>query len=427
MLFPRSGDRPIRRGGCARFARIRSLWRVWTDRPKARLHAAGILLSAATLLALAGCTQGQAPAARGREHGSGATPVRIGVVSNGDVHVYLSALGTVTPLETVEVRSRVDGQLMSVHFTEGQRVSAGDLLAQIDPRPFQVQLEQAEAQLARDQALLSSARIDLKRYRGLLQEDSIAQQQVATQASLVQQYQGTVKLDKAQIADAQLQLDYTRITAPISGRLGLRLVDPGNVVHASDAGALVVITRLEPIGVVFPIPQAELPKVLGLLDARTPVPTQAFGRDPAYPLASGRLAAVDNQIDTATGTVKLKAEFPNADGRLFPNQFVNVRLLVDTLHQATLVPTSAVQRGTKGQYVFLVGPADQVALRLIEAGPGEGDLTSVRAGLAPGDRVVVDGVDRLRDGAKITPISAENRSRQRAESSPPLGGPSQMP
>ncbi len=400
---------------------------VWATPVSGRRCPLGVLLLAAAAVALAACGQGQAPSARAREHESGATPVRVATVTSGDVHVYLTGLGTVTPLETVAVSSRVDGQLMSVHFTEGQTVSAGDLLAQIDARPFQVRLEQVEAQLARDQALLNSARVDLKRYRGLLREDSIAQQQVATQASLVQQYEGTVKLDQAQIDDARLQLDYTHITAPISGRLGLRLVDPGNVVHASDATGLVVITRVQPIGVVFPIPQAELPKVLGLVDGRIPAPTDAFGRDQTAPLASGRLIAVDNQIDTTTGTVKLKAEFPNADGRLFPNQFVNVRLLVDTLHQATLVPASAVQRGTKGSYVFVVGPAGQVALRLIAEGPGEDGLTSVRSGLAPGDQVVVDGLDRLRDGAKVMPITDDSQQERPSQTRPSHAGPPQKP
>jgi len=364
----------------------------------------GLLFTLVFTLTLASCGRddGQSNQRDARDGRSSAVPVRTAPAARADIHVYLTNLGTVTALETVTVRSRVDGQLMSARFEEGQTVKAGDLLAQIDPRPFQVQLEQAQGQLARDQALLNGARSDLERYHGLLKEDSIAAQQVRDQETLVGQYEGAVKLDQAQVDSARLQLDYTRITAPISGRLGLRLVDPGNIVHASDAGGLVVITRVQPIAVVFTVPQNDLPAVLENLGKDAPLPVEIFDRDGVTRLASGRLTALDNQIDTATGTVKLKAEFANDDGRLFPNQFVNVRLLVATLHDVITVPSSAVQQGPDGSFVYVVNNEDTVALRSVQPGAGEGALTSIASGLGLDDRVVVDGLDRLRDGASVT-------------------------
>jgi len=329
------------------------------------------------------------------------TPVVAAAARSGDVNVYLNGLGTITPLKTVTLRSRVDGELVRVLFSEGQVVKAGDLLAEIDPRPYQVQLTQMEGQLARDQALLANARIDLERYRTLYAQDSIAKQQVDTQAALVQQYEGTVKADQGQVDNARLQLSYARITAPIGGRLGLRLVDQGNIVHASDASGIVVITQLQPITAVFTIPQDSLPAVMKRMRAKDRIPVEAFDRDQKTKLAEGVLLSVDNQIDPATGTVKLKAQFPNDDRSLFPNQFVNVRMLIDTRHDAVIVPSAAVQRSALGTFVYVVKSDDTVALRKVAVGVSEGDNVTIDSGVAAGEQLVVEGVDRLRDGAKV--------------------------
>jgi multidrug efflux system membrane fusion protein len=274
------------------------------------------------------------------------------------------------------------------------------VLAEIDPRAYRAQLAQAEGQMARDQALLANARIDVERYRTLYAQDSIAKQQVDTQEALVRQYEGTVKFDQGQIDNAKLQVLYSTITAPIGGRLGLRLVDAGNIVHASDANGLVVITQLQPIAAVFTIPQDRLPDVLKRLRAGAPLPVEAYDREQKIKLATGRLLTVDNQIDPTTGTVKLKAQFPNQDGGLFPNQFVNVRLQLDTLRGATLVPSPAVQRGAQGTFVYVLKDDHTVALRPVKTGVSEGETVAIESGLAPGETVVIDGNDRLRDGAK---------------------------
>jgi len=344
-----------------------------------------------------------APKAKGKGKGgfdpNRPTPVVAEAAAKGEINLFLTGLGSVMPLRTVTVRSRVDGELMRVNFTEGQMVKAGDVLAEIDPRPYQVQLQQAEGQLAKDQALLQNAKIDLERYQTLFKQDSIAKQQVDTQASLVRQYEGTLKTDESQVDNARLQLTYARITSPITGRLGLRQVDPGNIVRAGDANGLVVITQLQPIAVVFTIPQDQLSQVMKRRDEKLPV--EAWDRDNRNKIASGTLITVDNVIDPQTGTVKLKAEFPNTDSALFPNQFVNVRMLIDTLHDVVTIPTAALQRGSQGDFVYVVNADSTVSVRPVKLGPAEGNRTSIAGGLQAGERVVTDGLDRLREGAKV--------------------------
>jgi len=328
-------------------------------------------------------------------------PVVVTPVRQGSLDVYLFGLGTVTPLNAVMVRSRVDGQLMRVAFEEGQMVQAGDLLAQIDPRPFEVQLTLATGQLARNQALLDNARTDLERYRKLLEQDSISRQQVDTQESLVRQYEAALLADQGGIDNAKLQLTHARVVAPISGRVGLRQVDPGNIVRAADATGIVVITQLQPIGIVFPIPEDALPRVMRRLRSDKFIPVDVFDRAQKEKLGSGRLLAADNQIDTATGTIKLKAELPNADGALFANQFVNVRMPVETLPNATLVPSAAIQRGAADTFVYAVKDGQKVAVVPVKAGPVQGETTAIETAIAAGTLVVVDGADRLRDGAYV--------------------------
>ncbi len=328
-------------------------------------------------------------------------PVTVVAAQKVDLDVYLRALGTVIPINTVTVKSQVGGQLMSLHFKEGQMVKKGDLLAEIDPRPFQVQLMQAEGQLARDEELLRNALADLARYKLLLTQDSISVQQVTTQESLVKQYTGVVKTDKGQIANARLQLTYARIIAPLSGRVGLRLVDPGNMIQTNDANGIAVITQLQPITVVFSIPQESLPLVLKRLNSGETIPAFAYDQEGKIALAEGKLLAVDNQIDTTTGTVKLKAAFENKDNRLFPNQFVNIRLKVDTLCNATVMSTAAIQRGSIGTFAYVVKENKTIAVKTLKLGPTEGDNVAVTEGLAPGELVVTVGGDKLREGSKV--------------------------
>ena len=329
-------------------------------------------------------------------------PVVAVPAATADVGVLLDGLGSVTPIATVTVRSRIEGQLMRLNFKEGQLVRQGDLLAEIDPRAAQVQLATAEGTLARDQALLKNAQLDLERYRTLFKQDSIARQQLDTQDALVRQYEATLKVDHAAIDSARLQLVYSRITAPVSGRIGLRQVDIGNIVRAGDANGIVVITQLQPITVIFSIPEDNLPPVMKKLQAGEKLPATAFDRSGKTQLAAGMLITADNQIDPATGTVKLKAQFANEDLALFANQFVNVRLLVDTKRGATVIPAAAVQRGTPGTFVYAVDAATKaVSVRKVTLGPVQGEMVSVEQGIAPGTLVVVDGADRLREGAVV--------------------------
>lgn len=340
-----------------------------------------------------------------------APPVRVATAVAQDMPHFLNGLGTVTPSSEVLVTSRVDGQLLRLHFKEGQRVEAGDLLAEIDPRPFQAALDEAQGNLAKDQAQLDNARRDLSRYAKLAKGDFIAAQQYETQRALVRQYEGTVEADKAAVDSARLQLEYSRITAPVGGRLGLRNVDEGNMIKSSDTGGLVRITEVSPCDVVFTLPESQVPLVVAALrrheqtPASPPPLVQAWDREQKHLLAVGSLLSLDNQIDAATGTVRLKARFPNKDGALYPNQFVNARLLVRMLKDAVTIPASAVQLGTRGSYVYVVDKNDKgedvARLREVTPGIGTNALTVIDKGLAPGEVVVVDGLDRLRDGIQV--------------------------
>jgi multidrug efflux system membrane fusion protein len=390
-------------------------------RPKLHLRRASWALAAVSVAAivLAAAVRLHASEPPGAEPGDGKRstgglpPVAVvtAAATRGDVHSYLSGLGSVTPLATVVVHSRVDGQLMKVLYVEGQQVREGDVLAEIDARPFRAQLLQAQGQLARDQALLVEAHVDLARYQRLLREDSIAKQTVDQQAALVRQYEGAIELDRGQIDAAAVNVEYCRITAPVSGRVGLRLVDPGNIVHAADPNGMLVITQLQPIAVVFTLAEDELPAIYQKLTAGQQLAVDAFDRADRNRIASGTLTTIDNQIDPTTGTVKLKAVFPNQDGQLFPNQFVNARLQSDVAHDVTLVPEAAVQRSDQRIFVYLVRPDHTVTVRPVELGATEGDSTEVRNGLAPGDVVVVSGVDRLQEGSRVETPAARGDAK----------------
>lgn len=331
-------------------------------------------------------------------------PVSVGQVTVQDIRLWVTAIGTATPRNLVTIHSRVDGELMRLHFNEGETVKQGQLLAELDPRPFEAQLAQANGQLARDKALLQNAKVDLDRYRDLWAKDSIAKQQVDTQVALVQQYEGTVQNDKGVVDNAKLQLDYTRITAPVSGTIGLRQVDPGNQVHASDTTGLATIAQVEPMTVIFAVPETQLPEINRRLVKGEKLAADAWDRDQKNRLASGRLLTADNQIDATTGTIKLRAEFPNADHALFPNQFVNIRLLLGMREKVTAVPSAALQRGSKGTFVFAVNGDGTVRSVPVTAGAVDGDLLEIQGDLAAGGQVVLEGSDKLRDGSKVSVI-----------------------
>jgi multidrug efflux system membrane fusion protein len=337
-----------------------------------------------------------------------AVPVSAAAAKLGDLSRYISAIGTVTAFNTVTVKSRVDGQLEEVAFKEGQLVKKGDLLAVIDPRPFQVQLAQAQGQLARDEASQRNAQIMLGRDRELYKKNVIARQDLDNQESQVGQFAGAIRTDQANVDNAKLQLVYSRITSPITGRIGLRLVDQGNMVHATDTQGLAVITQLQPIAVLFSVPEDDLPRITTALKTGAQLPVDAYDRDVKTKLASGSLLTLDNQIDQSTGTIRLKAVFPNEDNSLFPNQFVNAKMLVDTMHDVVLVPAAAVQRSSQGMFVYVVQPDQTVQIRNVTVSMTQGELAAIGSGLKQGELVVTDGVDKLRQGAKVTVQLAAN-------------------
>jgi multidrug efflux system membrane fusion protein len=340
----------------------------------------------------------------GGKHGNSgaAVPVVAATAHKGDIDIIENGLGTVTPLANITVRTQINGQLQQIAFEEGQIVQAGDFLAQIDPRPYQMQLEQAQGALEKDQALLKDAEIDLERYKKLVAQDSIARQQLDTQQSLVDQDKGNVLTDQSQIDTAKLNLLYCHITAPVTGRVGLRQVDQGNYVQTSDPNGIVVLTQLQPISALFTLPEDNLPQIMKRLGEGAQLQATAYDRTESTKLATGKLVSMDSQIDDTTGTIKMRAQFDNTDNVLFPNQFVNIELLVDTLKDVIIIPSASVQRGAPGTFVYLVKSDNTVTVKTIKLGPSQGDNIAVTDGLQEGDKIVVDGADKLREGAKIT-------------------------
>ncbi|MDR3535492.1 MAG: MdtA/MuxA family multidrug efflux RND transporter periplasmic adaptor subunit [Acetobacteraceae bacterium] len=329
-------------------------------------------------------------------------PVGAATIDKGDVRIVLNELGTVTPLATVTVKTQIAGQLVEVGFKEGQVVKAGDFLAQVDPRPYQVALEQAQGTLARDQGLLAQAQTNLRRFQTLGRQDSIAQQQVDDQRYLVAQDTGIVQTDQGLVDSAKLNLTYCHIVSPIAGQVGLRQVDAGNYVQTSDTNGVVVITQMQPISVIFSVPEDNLPDIIQRVRAGATLSVEAYDRANTRLLATGELGTLDNQIDTTTGTLRLRAMFANPDELLYPNQFVNARLLVNTMQQTIRVPVPAVQRGEPGTFVYVISANNTVSVRPVKLGPTDGGYQAVLSGLQPGERVVTDGTDRLRDGATVT-------------------------
>jgi multidrug efflux system membrane fusion protein len=371
-------------------------------KPRRRIGLAvigGVLLLGLLWLGLRGADPGKAGAAKGP---GPAIPVIVASAERRDVPVYLTGLGTITAFNTVTVRTRVDGQIVQVAFREGQEVNKGDLLLVIDPRPFEVQLSQAQASLARDQAQLADARLNLERDRDLLAQGILPQQQMDSQRALVQQLEASAQVDQSQIDNARLQLTYCRITAPVGGRVGLRLVDEGNVVRAADLNGLLVITQLEPITVLFTLPEDSLPAVARRMKDGS-LPVEAYSRDDQTKLASGSLLTIDNQIDSSTGTGRLKAVFENRDRTLWPNQFVNVRLLLEVKKAQIVVPAAAVQRGSQGVFAYVVKPDKTIEVHLLTVGLTQGGIAAIDEGLAPGDQVVTDGHEKVQAGSRVEP------------------------
>jgi membrane fusion protein, multidrug efflux system len=376
-----------------------------------------VALAAAAVFAWQRIEKVETPSmAEGPNAGRSGTPpqsVRVASVALGDMPITIDALGTVTPFETVTIRTQIAGKLQELGFDEGQIVKKGDFLAQIDPRPYQAALAQSQGQLAKDQALLAQAQSDLDRYLTLSKQDSISKQQVADQEALVAQDRAAIITDQAQVQTAQLNLDYTHIVSPITGRAGLRLVDPGNYLQPSDATGIVVITQIDPISVVFSTPEDNLPRIAARLNSGAKLPVTVFDRANVNELATGTLTTYDSQVDVTTGTIRMRATFDNSKGALFPQQFVNVRLLIDTLSGVALAPNAAIQVGPSGNFVYALSTDSTVSKRDVVTGAADGKRTTITSGLAAGDKVVIDGVDRLRDGAKVTVV--EN----------PTGGPAQ--
>jgi multidrug efflux system membrane fusion protein len=361
----------------------------------------------AAFLVFQTCKPPAQPASGRRAGGQGNQPVSVALAGAriGDMRIFVNGIGSVAPLSTVTIRSLVEGQLTGVNFKEGQIVGKGSLLATVDPRPFEALQTQAAGQLERDEALLANAKQDLLRYDTLWGQNAIPKQQYDTQKSLVAQLEGTVTIDKGALANARLQVTYTRITSPINGTVGLKYVDAGNIVHTTDVNGLAVVNQLQPIAVVFTIPEDNLPPVLDKFRKSESMTVLAFNRSDSVKIAEGRLLAIDNRVDTATGTVRLKAVFPNANNELFPNQFVNARLLLDVKHDAVIIPQAAVQRGPQGTFVYLVKQDRTVAVVPVTAGLTEGDNISIDAGLSEGDTVVVEGADKLREGSVVASIA----------------------
>jgi membrane fusion protein, multidrug efflux system len=377
----------------------------------------------------------QADAAAGPGRGGQNAPVAVSVATaaSGDIQLRIPALGTVTPLATVTVRTQISGVLQKILFTEGQTVHQGESLAQIDPRPYEAALQQVQGNLRRDQALLADAKLDLKRYEGLVKEDSIAQQQLDTQRALVDQYTGTIESDEGQVKTAQVNLVYTHIISPVTGRVGLRQVDQGNYVTPGDANGIVVINQVQPITVIFTIPEDNVTALMRRLHDGTPLTVEAYDRTNSAKLADGRLLTVDNEIDVTTGTVKLRAQFENADGLLFPNQFVNIQLLQELLHDQIIIPNAAVRRGAPNgvvtTFVYVVGSDRTVKVRPVTLGVVDGERVAVTKGINIGEVVVTEGGDRLRDGAQVLlpdaagPGSAAHPPGTAAPGAPPSTGP----